>query len=279
MKDFHEDKQHGAPEFPFVVYPGNLPAYLTAYPLHWHEEMELIYVVSGSGCITVQAEHFTVHTGDMVLIPPQRVHSIEQLEDHTMVYFNILFHLSMLHSEYTRELYGHGKALPCYLPKGDPLNETIREPVLELILNRSRVASDYSLMIRAHLYTILYHLIHDRPAAGESQLNRHMNYDKLKVVLEYLRENYAHDTSVEEAAAMCGFSPSHFMKLFRELTGSSFTQYVKNLRLDAAARLLRTTGKRVSDIAEEVGFHNMPYFTRAFGEKYHMSPLAYRDKA
>ena len=245
MKDFHENKQHGVPEFPFVVYPGDLPGYLTAYPLHWHEEMELIYVVSGSGCITVQAEHITVRTGDVVLIPPQRVHSIEQLEDHAMVYFNILFQLSMLNSEYTRELYGHNKGLPCYLPKGNPLNETIREPILELILNRNKVDSDYSLMIRAHLYTILYHVLHNCPKTGETVLDRHMNYDKLKVVLEFLRENYAKDTSVEEAAYMCGFSPSHFMKLFRELTGSSFTQYVKNLRLEAAARLLRTTGKHV----------------------------------
>jgi AraC-like DNA-binding protein len=134
-------------------------------------------------------------------------------------------------------------------------------------------------MIRAHLYTILYHVLHNCPKTGETVLDRHMNYDKLKVVLEFLRENYAKDTSVEEAAYMCGFSPSHFMKLFRELTGSSFTQYVKNLRLEAAARLLRTTGKRVSDIAEEVGFHNLPYFTRAFGCKYHISPLQYRENS
>lgn len=277
MKEFHENKQHGAPEFPFVVYPGNLPGYLTSYPLHWHEEMELIYVVSGSGSITVQAEHLTVHTGDMVLIPPQRVHSIEQLESHTMVYFTILFHLSMLDSEYTREFYGHGKVLPYYLPKSDPLNETIREPVLELVLNRSKVNSDFSLMIRAHLYTLLYHIIHDCPATEETTINRHMNYDRLKVVLENLRENYAQETSVEEAAAMCGFSASHFMKLFRELTGTSYTQYVKNLRLDTAARLLRTTSMRISDVAEAVGFRNLPYFTRAFGSKFHMSPLSYRE--
>lgn len=66
------------------------------------------------------------------------------------------------------------------------------------------------------------------------------------------------------------------MKLFRELTGSSFAQYVKNYRLEMAARKLRTTGSRVGEIAEEVGFHNLSYFTRAFEAKYHMTPGSYR---
>lgn len=279
MKELHEEKRHGAPEFPFVVYPGNLPAYLTGYPLHWHEEMELIYIVSGKGSITVQAEHLTVQTGDMVLVLPQQVHSIEQLEDNTMVYYNILFRLSMLGTEYTGSFYRQGKAFPVYLPKGDSLNEKIRESVLDLILNRKMVETDYALMIRSHLYAILYHILHNAAERDTVDSARHSNYDKLKVVLEYLRVNYAGETSVEEAAAMCGFSPSHFMKLFRELTGTSYAQYVKNLRLDTAATLLRTTGKRVSDIAEEVGFRNLPYFTRAFGAKFKLSPLAYREKA
>lgn len=276
MENLHEKKLHGAPQFPFVIYPGNLPDYLTSYPLHWHEEMELIYVVSGTGSITVQAEHFTVQTGDMVVIAPHNVHSIEQLGDNTMAYFNILFRLSMLDMEYTKLLYGQGRAIPSYLPKGDTLNDKLKPMILELILNRKLVNSDYSLMIRSHLCAIVYHIIHDRVEKGEPIISAHTNYDRLKVVLEYLRENYARETTVEQAAAMCGFSASHFMKLFRELTGTSFAQYVKHLRLDAAAKLLRSSGKRVGEIAEEVGFRNLPYFTRAFTKKYHMSPGNYR---
>jgi len=118
-----------------------------------------------------------------------------------------------------------------------------------------------------------------RQMSGETVADNHgrMNYDRLKVVLEYLRENYSRQISVAEAAAMCGFSASHFMKLFRELTGFSFVQYVKQLRLEAAARLLRENGERISEIAEETGFHNLSYFTRAFEAKYRMTPSAYRS--
>lgn len=276
MKCLEEKKLHGQPEFPFVVYPGNLPGYQTGYPLHWHEEMELIYVVSGTGIITVQAERLTVQAGDLVLVAPENVHSIEQLDGHAMAYYNILFRLSMLNSEYTDFLQGQGRAIPCYISKGDPLNTKLEPLLLELILNRKQVQSDYSLMICSYLYAIVYHILHSCQDRGEPEIGNHINYDRLKVVLEYLHENYAREITVEQAASMCGFSASHFMKLFRELTGSSFTQYVKNLRLDIAARQLRTTSRQINEIAENAGFRNMPYFTRSFVEKYHLSPSAYR---
>ena len=89
---------------------------------------------------------------------------------------------------------------------------------------------------------------------------------------------YAQEISVAQAAGMCGFSESHFMKLFRELTGVSFTQYVKHLRLETAANLIKTTDRRVGEIAESVGFRNLSYSTRAFEDRYHLSPSAYRQK-
>ena len=272
MKQLEEKKHHGKPDFPFVVYPGNLPAYQTGYPLHWHEEMELIYVVSGTGIVTVQGERLTVQSGDLVLVAPENVHSFEQLGDNVMTYYNILFRLSMLQSGYTDYFLGQGRTIPCYIPKGDALNAKLEPLLLELILNRTQVQSEYSLMICSYLYAIVYHILRSCQDRREPEIGNHINYDRLKVVLEYLHENYAREISVEQAASMCGFSASHFMKLFRELTGSSFAQYVKNLRLEAAARQLRTTSKRVGEIAQEQGFHSLPYFTRSFAEKYHLSP-------
>ena len=282
MRNFHEKKLHGLPDFPYAVYPGNLPGYGTGYPLHWHEEMELIYVHSGTGIVTVQAERYEVHSGDIVLIPPQMVHSIDQLNQSAMTYNNILFRLSMLGSDhgitkYTLPLCSHSKTIPFYLPKGNCLNEKLTASVLELIHNRKQVHSDFTLMICSHLFAILYHIVHDCQDSTALDIRKNSNYEKMKVILEFLREHYSEEITVRKAADTCGFSESHFMKLFRELTGTSFAQYVKHLRLNAAEEMLRTTGKRIGEIAEEVGFHNLSYFTRAFEEKYHTTPSAYRE--
>lgn len=277
MNELHETKIHGKPEFPFAVYPCSFEVNQRGTPLHWHEELEIMYIVSGSGWINVQGERLAVGAGDMVLVAPQKVHGIDQDRNNEMTHYALLFRPSMLESGYAQSLKGKGRGLPVYLPRGDRLNGKLAPLILELSLNRKKADSEYALMIMSQLYAIAYHIIHESREPEETESDRHMNYDRLKVVLEYLRENYAREITVEEAASMCGFSASHFMKLFRELTGSSFTQYLKNLRLDTAAEQLRTTEGRVGDIAEAVGFRNLPYFTRAFGCRFHMSPLNYRE--
>ena len=82
-----------------------------------------------------------------------------------------------------------------------------------------------------------------------------------------------------EAAKRCGFSESYFMKLFKEFTGMSFNAYLVDYRLELAARQLSETGLKVIDIAENCGFRNHSYFTRAFRQKYGRTPVEYRKAA
>lgn len=282
MKNLQEKKLHGQPDFPFAVYPGRLPEFGTGYPLHWHEELELICVHSGTGIITVQGERYLVQQGDLLLIPPHRVHSIQQRDREEMHYHNILFRLSLLETHprveaYTAVLWDKSKEKPCFLPRGTALNEALTPPVMELLQYRTQRDTAFDLMVYSHLYRILYHIVAQCGDAGAQRVRKNASYEKMQEILEYLKENHARPITVPEAAGLCGFSESHFMRLFRELTGTSFTQYVKLQRLNTAAELLRTTGKRVGEIAEEVGIHNLSYFTRSFEEKYHMTPSGYRS--
>ena len=68
------------------------------------------------------------------------------------------------------------------------------------------------------------------------------------------------------------------MKLFKELTGMSFTSYLVHYRLELAAKQLLETDQKVIEIAANCGFHNFSYFTRAFVQKYHITPGKYRKR-
>ena len=68
------------------------------------------------------------------------------------------------------------------------------------------------------------------------------------------------------------------MKLFKEFTGMSFNAYLVNYRLDLAAKQLAETNLKVIDVAENCGFHNQSYFTRAFQKKYGKTPVGYRKE-
>lgn len=66
------------------------------------------------------------------------------------------------------------------------------------------------------------------------------------------------------------------MKLFKELTGRTFTQYLKDFRLELAADQLAGSSRKIIEIAENTGFANHSYFTRSFIAKYGVSPSDYR---
>lgn len=133
-------------------------------------------------------------------------------------------------------------------------------------------------MVKSNLFAIMHHISQYSSPASGAELSLKNNYDKLKNLLVYIQSNYNSTITVKDAAAVCGFSPSHFMKLFKELTGKSFSQYVIDYRLEIAARQLIETSDKIIDLAENVGFHNISYFTRAFRSKYGETPSAYRNR-
>lgn len=280
----HETKTHGKLSFPYIVYRGNIPEYMRTYPLHWHDEMEIIYVVKGQGLVTVQASKYALQTGDMIVLLPQIVHSIEQLDNAEMEYFNILFQFSLLDSgvndycyqKYFKPFYEHTKTVPPYLPAGDPLNRLLVPYICDLIQNRKQSYNGYELMVKSALFAIMHYLDLNSTQTSGVERSLQTTYEKLKQLLSYIRANYAKPISITQAAAICGFSESHFMKLFKDLTGNTFTQYLKNFRLEAAAAQLAEGSQKVIEVSENVGFHNHSYFTRSFAARYGLSPLEYK---
>ena len=284
MNGIHETKLHGKRTFPYTVYRGVMPEYLRTFPLHWHDEMERIAVTGGQGIITVQQQRLTVRAGDILLVPPQVVHSMEQLEDHEMEYYNILFRFSLLensqqdscYEKYLKPLYDGTRTVPVLVSAEDPLNKALLPHVTDLILHRKEYREDSELLIKSHIFAIMHHLSRSSSPTSSAQHAIQTTYDKLKQALMHIQSNYNQEISVEQAASLCGFSASHFMKLFRQLTGSSFTQYLKQFRLEQAAGQLLRTEEKVSAIAHQTGFQNLSYFTRAFTAQYGCSPAVYR---
>lgn len=282
MESIREQKLHGSPAFPFRIYRVSLPEAISSYPLHWHDEFELICVVSGKGIVTVQHQSYIVQAGDLVLIQPQFVHSIEQHDQDKMEYYNILFHFSLLdhgpgdpcYEKYMKPLHDRTKLVEVHLDSAHELNPLLMPYVQELIGTYKQPACE--LLVKSQLFGLLHHLSRHSREIGNLDRSLQSTYERLKSVLALVHAHYAEPISIAEGAAVCGFSESHFRKLFRELTGASFNQYIKSFRLEKAAVLLLETNMSVAEIADQVGFHNYSYFSRAFAQVYQASPLVYR---
>lgn len=95
-ENYQEKKERGHSNFPYITYPCSIPLDFSKVPLHWHDEMELIYIKKGQGIVTVDYLPYHVASGDILIIVPGRLHSIEQEKEFSMEYENIIFEPAFL---------------------------------------------------------------------------------------------------------------------------------------------------------------------------------------
>ncbi len=285
MLAMHEEKQHGKLTFPYTVYGGRVPEWLSEFPLHWHDEMEIIHVIEGSMTVSIQNEEILVSEGDMVFIQPQFIHSICQHGDDKAKYYNILFRFSLLetnerdpcYEKYFLPVYSSHLIIPKYLSRDNPLNGKITPFVQQLTDLRRHSEDGIELIIKSCLFGIMHYICAEsKPKNAQDNYIEDL-YTKLKRSLELVENRYDENLTVEEAARVSNFSASHFSKMFRQLTGTSFNQYLKNYRLEIASKKLRQESMTVSRTAIECGFNNLSYFTRAFKKKYGITPYSYKN--
>lgn len=107
-----------------------------------------------------------------------------------------------------------------------------------------------------------------------SQLFSPMSYS-FKQVIE---ANLFSQLTIDQLAELNNLSVSSFKREFAKLYNDSPGSYIRTKKLEKAAELLAITDKRVSDIAFDCGFNDLATFTKSFGDKYHVSPTAYRQE-
>lgn len=281
--DLHEIKQHGDNLFPYKIYRGIIPEYQYSYPHHWHEEMEIIYVISGTGVATVNYITYELHIGDILIIRPNDIHSLSQHNNDSWEYFNILFKLTLLEDKlsnnsyfnYYKPLIDHTKKLPTIIKSNTPLSDKLAPNIKDLIINRKSNITDNELLIKAKLFTIMYYL-QDYLAQDKKSISTESSDSKLKEILLYISKNYSSLISIDKIAKECCYSKSYFMKFFKKQTGYSFIHYLNNYRLEIATKLLSDNTDTITNIAISVGFENVPYFVRSFKQRYNMSPREFR---
>ena len=282
-ENYQEKKEHVDVSFPYNTYLCSIPLDFSKVPLHWHEEMEIIYIKKGHGFVTVDFQQYKVSGSTIVLILPGQLHSIEQYDDLSMEYENIIFNVGMLlprledtsSTEFLRPLLNgqvtvpsvysivskHYTALSSCLDACDEISKT--KPL------------GYDLFIKGKLYEFFY-ILSNRCRNKKNPRNA-KSLDKMKIILKFVENSYMHKITVAEIADRVDFSESHFMRYFKENMGISFIEYLRDYRLTMAARLLLVSDETVLSIAEEVGFDNLSYFNRAFKKKYGVTPREYRN--
>jgi AraC-like DNA-binding protein len=282
-ENYHENILHGEMIFPYNTYLCSIPLDFPEVPLHWHDELELIYVKKGAGIVTVDFREYHVKAPCLLLILPRQLHSIEQKDTLSIEYENIIFHPSLLLSrqadvtatDFLLPLIDGQITVPTLFTPVYPYYTDVIAPIDACDEIGKTRPQGYELFIKSQLYYFFF-ILNNRCRNLTAPKSNYKALEKMKLVLKYIENNYMEKITIAEIAATVDFSESHFMRYFKETMGVSFVGYLKDYRLTMAARLLTSSDSSVLDIAAEVGFDNLSYFNRAFKEKYQMTPRQFR---
>ncbi len=94
---------------------------------------------------------------------------------------------------------------------------------------------------------------------------------------EYIRQNFRRDLALEEVARTVGISPYYFSKLFKEEAGVNFTEYLTEIRIETAKRLLSDRELSIKQVCMDSGYANPNYFSRIFKKWVGITPTEFRD--
>jgi two-component system, response regulator YesN len=100
----------------------------------------------------------------------------------------------------------------------------------------------------------------------------------LDAVRTYIFEHFDEDISLEQVAQFVNLNPYYFSKLFKKLTGQTFSDYVTSIRIEKAKQLMQQGELNIKEISYHVGYHDPNYFSRVFKKVTNMTPKEYRSR-
>lgn len=271
MKAFHEVRNY---ESDFMVWHG---CYSNInFIAHWHRELELIYVRKGTAEIHVTDNTLHAQEGDLIVCDSGDIHYCNAHSDNSCLDF-LLFDTGIISGHYHYKSFANPLFDKNSLSSAG-LTEDFLKLLKDLDTELSEKSSYYQEIVKARVQDFWYRLLRSYPKRMESSVMQNRRKQMLvnfQTLLTYLEDHYDDNITLEDAAEIMGFSPSHFSRLFKQLTGTGFVRYLNLIRISQAAQLLTESDRKITDIAFLCGFSNVRTFNRAFLEITGYTPSAY----
>lgn len=245
------------------------------FGLHWHDCYELEYFISGKGYQIFNGTRYDITPGNFHLVSPTDFHEIYVEEPFEVIKIHFMedavdpFVFKVLAGIiYTPNFYLTGEKKVFF----DKLLDVYYQETLNFMNSPY-----YSIISKNFLECVLVHII-------EYMQTDYDNKDKEKVkseiheVISYVHNNFRKPISLKTVAELVHFSPNYLSKIFHSSMKVTFKDYVQNLRISFAYKLILTTDLSITNVCYESGFGSLSNFINEFKKAYHISPSELRKK-
>ncbi|MDU2490850.1 MAG: helix-turn-helix domain-containing protein [Clostridium celatum] len=269
----------------YINYPLELPikiSYLNIknYPTHWHNSIEIIYVLKGSLQIKIDTDSFTLNEREVEIINSDESHEIQSLEDNKVLIFNIDPFFFEKYYKDINNIFFYTNSNDAEDQNGIEYEE-LKTILSQMLCEYVQKLEDYDEEIEELLITLLYHLVnnfHYLTYEKEELKEKTDQLARYHRISKYIYNNYNNNITLQEIAKKEFLSPHYLSHEIKYATGYSFTDLINLTRIEESIKLLLDSDMSISEISDEIGFSHVRYFNKNFKYYYGCTPLQYRKK-
>lgn len=284
LKDDRSEKiRYDYSDYPIYIRQGLLSSYQNyAASAHWHDDIELIAVLSGEMQYNVNGEVIVLKENEGIIVNARQLHFGFSGKRKECNFICILLHPLML---CTTSAYERDFILPVLHNRNAAFvklnNEIIwQKEILKDIERMYSVKNEKSAPIKVQtLFLNIWIRIYENITHENRPEIQNADLSILKKMIGFIQQNFAVKISLADIAASGAVGQSKCCKLFAKYIGQTPNMYLTQYRLDKSAKLLKNTDMTVTEIAHAVGFNGSSYYSEAFRKWYGISPSEYRKES
>ena len=236
------------------------------YPWHFHSQYEIIYVKKGrGGCVGGDCREQFADGNPMLRVQGTIVQFEENFMQDSFDHYPQFHQIRLLLEESKRGVLLHtaGSGPVCGMMSGFPGLKGFGQIAGLLDLLQELSVSVQRKMLASPFYYEKF------PAVGNKRIDK---------IISFINSNYTRSLKLDEIAEMANMNSSAFCRFFKEVTERTFLQYVTDMRIGYACKLLTIGDMEVSQIAVECGFDSISHFNRTFKQLTKLTPTQYRNQ-
>lgn len=248
------------------------------YYLHWHNEVELMYVTNGPVYYTVNQKNITLEKGDFIVVNSGDIHSLGENDFSGEAYIlvvNVELLQKNFHMDNFYTAFFPGEAL------AQDANYKQILPAIEMLFWEYNQQEETRESCIAALIQLIF-IYSSRCYALSCPLtlpNKRMKESETcRQIIDFFDRTEPSQYQLEKLADDLGYSVNHLCKVFKRIFGRSFHQYAVDLKIAYAQEMLQNTNFQISEISLKCGFSSERVFNMAFKKAVQLSPSQYRRK-
>ncbi|QGQ94315.1 AraC family transcriptional regulator [Paenibacillus psychroresistens] len=252
-------------------------------PLHFHSSLEIGYCFSGKGKFIFENKNYDVSKGDIFIVNNTELHIAQSAEREPSQYIFLNFEPSIFLEADEKLLLPfayRSERFENHIAAGTSLAVELGALIQQIYEELNNKAEAYIIVTRCKLLELGVLLLrHYMNAFSNVQwLKMTHSQREIKELMMFAKERFQEPIQLNDAAVHLGWSVARTSKLFKEHTGTSFLNYIMQLRISEAKKQLVTNQDSIADICFSSGFQSLASFYRTFGLAAGMSPQEYRKQ-